>query len=463
MRLPQFSSRPAARSHPLLARVASGLVLAGVGVAVALGAAGSSGSDWGTFLGPTNDGRSPESGLLLKWPEGGPPLKWQRDLGDGYSMVSIADGRCFIFDRHGDRARLTAVNSETGEELWRSEYPTRYEDYYGYSVGPRASPVIDDDRVYTFGVEGRLRSHRVEDGKLLWEVDTEEEFGVVKNFFGVGSTPVVEGPLLITMIGGSPEDSPKIHSGEVQGNGTGIVAFDKMTGEVRYSVSNELASYSSPRIVTIGSRRWGFLFARGGLVGFEPTTGKVDFEFPWRAKVLESVNAATPVVVDDTIFLSECYGPGSVLLRINGTNPEVTWKDPPRGKSLESHWNTPIHHAGYLYGSSGRNSGNAELRCVKHATGEVQWSEPGLSRSTMLYADGHFVVLTEYGRLLVIEATSEEFRPISDVTLEDPATGKPLLAHPAWNAPVLAHGILYARGKDRLVALDLNPPGTPGS
>ena len=93
----------------------------------------------------------------------------------------------------------------------------------------------------------------------------------MKNFFGVGSTPLVWGDLLIANIGGSPPGGPSdvyAASGRVLSNGTGIVAFDKFTGEVRYQTADELASYASPVAATIGGRPWCFAFARGGLVGF---------------------------------------------------------------------------------------------------------------------------------------------------------------------------------------------------
>ena len=118
------------------------------------------------------------------------------------------------------------------------------------------------------------------------------------------------------------------------------------------------------------------------------------------------------------------------------------------------HWNTPVHHEGYLYASSGRNSGDAELRAVELATGRVAWSEDGLTRSSLLYVDGHFVVLTEYGRLLLIEASPERFLQRAEWTpkLED---GSNAIRFPAWGAPILAHGLLYVRGKDRLFCFEL--------
>ena len=426
------------------------------------------GSDWERFLGPGGNNKSTETGIATQWPSEGPRLVWGIVVGEGYSGPTVSRGRLFHFDRYDDEARLSCRNSETGELLWQAGYPMEYEDYYDYSNGPRASPLVDGDRVYTFGVEGRLRAHRIADGKLLWDVDTTTDFGVVKNFFGVGSTPIVEGDLLIVPIGGSPPGSPKIHSGEVAGNGSGIVAFDKLTGEVRYRVSDELASYASPVITTIGDRRWAFAFMRGGLLAFEPTTGEIDFHYPWKAKVLESVNAASPVVADDTVFITETYGPGSSLLRVEPGSYEVVWKDGRRDQAIASHWNTPLLHDGYLYASSGRNTGDTELRAVEHATGKVAWSEPKLTRSTLLYADGHLVVLGEYGVLRLVRATSEAYELVAEVDLGKinrrlpAADGEPrttaLLAFPSWNAPVLSQGLLYLRGKDTLIALELIPP-----
>jgi outer membrane protein assembly factor BamB len=416
------------------------------------------GSDWGPFLGPTGDGKSPEKGLLAPWPAGGPRIVWQRALGTGYAAVAVERGRCFVFERVGGKARASALKSETGEELWRFEVPTEYEDMYGYNNGPRCAPVADGDRVYVFGADGVLLCLKAADGALVWKKDTTAEYGVKQNFFGVGSAPLVEGDLLLVQVGGSPPGSPGVHTGQTEPNGTALVAYDKRTGEVRWKLGDDLASYASPVTATIGGRRWGFLFARSGLLAFDPATGKADFSFPWRARMLESVNASNPVVVGDEVLISECYQVGGALLRVRaGAPPEPIWADGRRrDPSLATHWMTPIHVDGFVYGSSGRHTQNAELRCVEWKTGKVRWSVPNLTRASLLHVDGHFVVLGEDGVLRLVRVDPEKYVEVSKALYSGPE-GRPLLEYPAWAAPVLAQGLLYVRGKDRLLCLEAVP------
>ncbi len=417
------------------------------------------GSDWPAFLGPTGDSKSPETGIRTSWPEAGPPVVWQKDIGEGYGAPTVAKGRLFLFDRHDDQARLTCMKSETGEELWRFEYATDYEDIFKFSNGPRTCPVIDDERVYIFGVEGWLHCLSTSGGQLLWKLNTKQQFNVVQNFFGVGSTPVIEGDLLIVPVGGSPpNDFEDVYAAgtQIQTSSTGIVAFDKHTGEIVYKSIDELAGYGSPVLATINGRRWGFLFARGGLVGFNPATGAVDFHYPWRSKKMESVNASNPVVAGDRVFISESYGLGSSVLKVKPGGYEIAWKDEKRSrdKSMLLHWNTAIHHQGYLYGCSGMSSGNAELRCIEFNTGKVVWSEKTGERTSLLYVDEHFISLGEHGTLTLLRANPEKPEIISKVKPVD-AQGENLLNHPAWAAPVLSNGFLYVRAKGRLACLDL--------
>jgi outer membrane protein assembly factor BamB len=423
------------------------------------------GSDWGPFLGPTGDGKSPEKGILTQWPKEGLKIVWERTLGTSYGAPAISQGRLFQFDRFGRMARVYCLQAETGDELWRYEYPTAYEDYYGYNNGPRCSPVVDGDRVYAYGAEGMLLCLNAVTGKLIWKVDAAKEFGVVQNFFGNGSNPVVEGELLLVMVGGSPPGTTDITRAE--GNGSGIVAFDKLTGEVKYKITDELASYASLKAATLAGRRFGLAFCRGGLVGFEPATGKVDFHFPWRARILESVNASMPVVSGNEVFISETYGPGSALLSVAPGKCDVVWQDDERkrSKSMQTHWNTPIELDGYLYASSGRHLNNAELRCIEWKTGDIQWSEPDLTRASLTYVDGHFLVLGEVGTLLLVKANPEKYELVSKMNLvPQPAglagEGSTALESgfdPFWAAPVVSHGLVYIRGRGKLRCMELIP------
>jgi outer membrane protein assembly factor BamB len=414
------------------------------------------GSDWPRFLGPTGDGTSPETGILTTWPKTGLKVVWETPMGDGFAPPAVSRGRVFHFDRFRNDNRLTCRNAETGQLLWKFEYPTDYEDLYGYSPGPRAGPVVDDDRVYILGPEGMLHCLNVADGKALWKVDTHKEYHVRQNFFGVGGAPVVEGDLLIVGVGGSPKgsaiDDPREAILKAKGDGTAIVAFDKRTGKEMWRTSDELASYSSPTVVAVGGRRLGLYFARGGLVGFDPKTGKPDFHFPWRAKILESVNASNPVVVGNEVLISECYGPGSALLKLASGKASVVWSDKDKDsgdRSLACHWSTPIYADGYVYGSSGRHENEAELRCVEFATGKVMWAERGLSRASLTKIDGHFLCLNERGELYLLKINPKKYEPVAKWVTE--------LDYPSWASPVVARGLLYLRGKDRLICAELIP------
>ena len=419
------------------------------------------GSDWPRFLGPNGDGTSPETGILTTWPKDGLKKVWECQLGLGYAPPAVAAGRLYHFDRYGDSARLTCRNAETGELIWTYECPTRYEDYFGYDSGPRACPVVDGNRVYIHGADGVLVCVSATDGKEVWKVDTRAKYQFHQNFFGVGCVPLMDGELLIVAIGGSPKGPRPADLREAKGNGSAIVAFDKKTGEEKYRLGDELASYASPVVAEVGGKRVGLYFARGGLLGFDPRAGKQLFHYKWRSRLEESVNAANPVVTGDRVLVTESYEKGSALLKLTpGWKVEPVWTDADRDyneKALMAHWNTPVRDGGFVYASSGRHAPEGDLRCVELATGEVKWRERRTTRCMLTKIDGHILSFAETGELRLFKASPEKYEELARWEV-------PGLTYPSWGMPVVSRGLLYLRGKDeenrdghRLMCFELTP------
>ncbi|MSU78415.1 MAG: hypothetical protein EXS16_10000 [Gemmataceae bacterium] len=419
------------------------------------------GSDWPKFLGPLGTSVSTEKGIRTPWPKDGPKIVWHKEVGPGYAMPVIAKGKLYHFERVGKTLRLSCLDATTGVQHWQFDYPSVYKDQFGYNSGPRCSPILDGEHVYTYGVEGMLHCLKADTGKPVWAYNANKEFSVLQNFFGVGSTPVIEGDLLIVQVGGSPDGSlPRnLFDRTLKSNNSDVVAFDKRTGKIAYKFGDDLASYASPVLATIHNRRYCFVFARAGLLAFNPATGKQDFHFSWQSDDVESVNASNPVIVGDKVFISETYGPGSALIRVKKEGGYEVLREESKKfkKTMQIHWMTPIFHDGYLYGSSGRHTQNADLRCIDFETGKIMWSERGLTRTSLLMVDGHFVCLGEDGTLRLLKVNAQKFDEVSSIELKNPQTKQPLLDYPCWAAPIVSNGLMYLRGEERLVCVELIP------
>ncbi len=420
------------------------------------------GIDWPRMLGPNYDSRSPEVGILTKWPATGLKVVWTVDTGVSYGNGVAANGRWFQFDRFGNVERLSCLNAETGEPLWKWESPVEYRDAYGYNNGPRCSPVVDGDRVYVLGVAGTLACLSTLEGSQLWKLDTNAMYSVSQNFFGVGASPLIYKDKILVMIGGGSFTTS---------NGSAMVAFDKVSGKELYKVGNYHASYSAPIIQKIDGADVCLSFVREGLLCFNPDSGGNESFFPWRADDLESVNAASPVVWNNRILISETYERGSALLKLTTSGLEELWKDGLGRKEqvLRSHWSTPLLDGNIIYASSGRNEPDADLRCLelqepsadsKSWKPEVRWTIRNHDRMTGLIVDKHLLMLGEFGTLQLIQLNKEKRTLVAQMELAqtlDPKDGNPLVQSPSWAPPVLSHGLLYVRGKDKVACLELIP------
>jgi outer membrane protein assembly factor BamB len=270
-------------------------------------------------------------------------------------------------------------------------------------------------------------------GNMLWQVNTKNKFHPRKGFFGAACSPLVEGSAVLLNVGGA--------------SGAGLVAFDNATGRVLWKCSDDEASYSSPSAATMHDRRYAFFFTRAGLVAVDPADGKIQFHYPWRSEMNASVNAATPLIIDDSIFLSACYGTGAILLRVRDNGVEKVWSG---GDILSNHYANSVYCRGFLYGIDGRAdpgfSPAPSLRCVELKTGKVRWKDDSVGAATLLLAGERLLILTETGELIRAPATPAAFQAAERVQIMPTA----VRAYPA-----LADGFLYARSKDKIFCVNL--------
>lgn len=409
--------------------------------------------DWPTFLGRAGKAVSTETKLLKKFPTGGMKPVWELSKGIGYASPSIQGDYLVFPHRVKNEVIVECLHPATGEKYWEYRYPTEYEDRYGYGSGPRASPVIDGDRVYLLGVEGQFFCLELATGRTIWERNINKEFKVPQDFFGTVGTPLLEGDLLIINVG-APD-------------GPCVAAFNKITGKAVWQAGDKWGpSYASPIPGTIHGQRRVFVLAGGesnpaigGLLSIDPKNGKVDFEFPFRSKKYESVNASPPLVVGDTVMVSATYRTGTTLLKL-GTDfkPSTVWKMTDREHNegeneMGLHWTTPVFKDGYVYAFDGRNEPDASLVCVDHAKGKVVWRKVpewketlklngesqvmdlSTLRGNILLVDGRALALGELGHLLWLDLNPNGYKELDRTWL--------FAARETWALPVVSRGLLY--------------------
>lgn len=417
--------------------------------------AGAVTEDWMAFLGPRHNATSTETKLSRKLPA---PLVWELQKGTGYSSPAIQGDRLLYQHRVGNRELVECLHPEHGARWWQFAYNTTYEDRYGYNNGPRCSPVIDGGKVYTLGAQWQLHCLDLQSGKVIWKRDLAADYKARQDFFGVASTPLIEGKLLIVQVGAV--------------SGPCVVALDKESGKEVWQAGKEWGpSYASPIPATVHNKRRVFVFAggesdppTGGLLCIDPASGKVDFTVPWRSRSYESVNASCPVIFDNKVFISASYRTGGALIEIN---PDFTHKVAFTTRDFGLHFNTPIHKDGYLYGFDGRNEPDASLACLDTKTGQIAWRATpewdetvgtgsqrqqrrlGTFRGTLLAADGQYLCLGELGHLLWLDLSPKGHKEIARTWL--------FAARESWALPVLSQGLLYVSQNTRDIMTGSGP------
>jgi len=409
-------------------------------------------ADWPQWRGIARDGKSPETGLLQEWPEGGPPLAWKASgLGDGYSSVSVTGGQVFTMGDLADGQYAFALEEAGGQMVWKAPVGPRHEDGRG---GPRSTPTTDGDRLFLMNTEGDVVCLEIASGRECWRRSLTQDFdGYQMKAMGTYSWKFAESPL----VDGSRVVVTPGHINAL------MVALDRQTGSEIWrtqgrrlgSTGSDGAGYASSVVSEAGGVRQYVQLVGRGLIGVEAETGRLLWNYNRVAS--DIANIATPVVQDDLVLGSCGYGTGAGLVRIRPTGDgleaeEVYFLE---ADTMQNHHGGLILHEGTVYTGTGHNKGFP--LAVDLLTGKVVWGpvrNAGKASAAIAYADGRLYFRYQDGRMILIEATPEEYREKGSFVI-------PEVRKESWPHPVIANGKLYLREQDNLYCYDIeaNDPG----
>jgi outer membrane protein assembly factor BamB len=392
-------------------------------------------AQWPQWGGPNRNFSADAQGLAPQWPEAGPKKLWSRPLGEGYTSITVDDGKLFTMYRKGGDEFVVCLDAATGDTKWEHKYnapiPEGMEKQFG--LGPNATPSIAGGKIYALGVSGILHCLDEATGKVVWSHDLLKEYSAATPHFGFASSPLVYKDRLIVAAGG--KDS-------------GLLAFKLDDGSLlwkKYDFGGEEKGdvYSSPIVINVDGEDQIALLAGREVMGLDPATGEQKWSHPhinqW------NTNICTPIWGDDHVLYvssgGEAGSRGLKLRRDGGTTKvEEVWT----ARKMAVGQGNAVRSGKYVYASSG--DGPAFITALNAADGKIAWRERGFAKATMVYGDGKLIILDEDGILALATPTPEA------LTVH---TKLQLLKKPAWTAPTLVGKTLYVRDKETIMALDL--------
>ncbi|HJT78179.1 MAG TPA: PQQ-binding-like beta-propeller repeat protein, partial [Gemmataceae bacterium] len=358
-------------------------------------------ADWPQWLGPHRDATSTE--VVAPWKEA-PAVVWKQPVGEGHSSPVVAGGRVFLHYKVKDRdaEEVAAWDARTGKLLWRSEYARApFKSLFGN--GPRATPAVVGDKVYTFGITGVLSCFDAASGKPVWQVDTLKKFGGKNLYFGMSGSPLVDGKRVLVNVGAK---------------GASVVAFDRANGDVLWKSLDDAASYASPILVGEGGRRQAIFLTHDGVVSLNPEDGRLF----WRYRIVDllSESSTTPVHVGD-LLLASTITTGTVALRLGEKGSEPTAAAAWQNGDLTCYFATPVPVGkDHVYMVTGTKPPafkvTATLRCVEAKTGKELWQKPGVGEyhaSLLRTGDGKLLMLEDSGTLALLAPSPKGYRELA--------------------------------------------------
>lgn len=421
--------------------------------------------DWPEWLGTNREGVWRESGLLTKFPEGGPKVAWRMPIGAGYAGPAVANGRVYVMDRQlkeGGKPerkasgrvategaeRLLCLDAATGNQIWKHEYDCPYS--LSYPSGPRNTPLVRDGSVYFLGAMGHLKCLDAANGAVRWHKDLCRQYKCESPVWGFTAHPLLDGNLLYCVVGGE---------------GSAVVAFHKDTGEeVWKALDSEEVGYSPPIMVEAGGRRQLIVWLSESINGLDPATGKKLWSLDYPEDGLPqrpAVNIITPRSFDRSVFVSTVYH-GPLLLNLDGDKATVAYRDkstsPRKLVGLHCLMASPILRDGHIYGICA----HGELKCCVAATGEQLWESfaPVGGKKTdcgtvfIVPQEDRFVMFNDSGELILANLSPKGYSEIDRAKIIDPvetARGRQVV----WSHPAFANKCVYVRNDKEILCVSM--------
>jgi outer membrane protein assembly factor BamB len=335
----------------------------------------------------------------------------------------------------GEDEVVVCWDAETGHERWRFKYPAHLKQQYG--DGPRSTPAIAGEHIYTVGGTGVMHCLKAfttnQAGEAVWRKDLVKEFDGPLLKWGTAFSPLVDRELVFVMPGGA--------------GGNGIAALNKDTGAVVWKQLDDQPSYSSPVTAELAGQRQVVFLTGERLVGVVPETGRLLWEFPWSAGPGHTPNGiVTPLVIHldigDYLFISSGYANGCALLKIEPDGDRQRASQVYKNANMQTIFSSCVRHGDFLYGFDDSN-----LKCLELRSGRMKWKKHGFGKGTLSLADGHLIVFGDSGTLAVVAADPEQYREVARFEHSDQPS--------SWTVPVFAGGRLYVRDKTKLVCYDV--------